>query len=114
MTKKFTRVSAVGAVVGKIVNEPAAATAIALRIVVSLVATVSMITLFTVTSELVTTSELAAAAKLTDPLGLLMVCAPVVAAAVMVFRNEMPPALVIPMCAVTPPSAEKTMSAENE
>ena len=45
---------------------------------------------------MVTTSEVAAAAKFTEPVALSIVCAPVVAAAVMVFVKTKLPALVNP------------------
>ena len=78
MTMKLTRVSAVAAAFAVIVKLPAAATAMTDFMVASLVATVATITLAVVTRELVTTSDEAAAAKLTEPTVLLIVCAPVV------------------------------------
>lgn len=73
-----------------IVKLPAAATAFTLAAVASFVAMVQWITLDVVQSEFVTTRDVAAAAKFTDPLVLLIVCAPVVPPAVMVFGNVKP------------------------
>jgi hypothetical protein len=67
------------------VKEPAAATATTDFMVVSLVATVQTTTEFVDTRALVTTSEVADAAKLTEPIGLLIVCAPVVPVGVTTF-----------------------------
>jgi hypothetical protein len=59
--------------------------------VVSFVPIETRITLEVVQSELVTTREVAAAAKFTDPDALLIVCAPVVPPAVMVFGTAIAP-----------------------
>ena len=55
--------------------------------VASLVATVARITLLVAAKEFVTTNEVASAAKLTEPAGLSIVCAPVVPPAVIVLSR---------------------------
>jgi hypothetical protein len=75
------------------VNDPLPATTRNPFAVVSFVAMVALMTLEVVQSELVTTREVAEAAKFTLPDALLIVCAPVVPAAVMVFSMDMLPAL---------------------
>ena len=82
--KNPTDVSAVAAAPSSIVNEPAAGTTFLMYAVASAVRTVANTSEEVVQSELVTTSAVAPAAKLTVPLGLFIVCAPVVPAAVLV------------------------------
>ncbi len=86
--KKPTDVSAVAAAERLIVNEPpnAAGTTFLTVAVASFVRTSANMIELAVQSELVTTSAEAPAAKLTVPLGLFIVCGPVVPAAVLVAR----------------------------
>ena len=84
MMKNPTDVSAVAAAERLIVNEPAAGTTFLICAVASFVRITGRTIDEVVQSELVTTSAVAPAAKLTVPLGLFIVCAPVVPAAVLV------------------------------
>ena len=80
MMKKPTDVSAVAPASRLIVNEPAAGTTFFIIAVASFVRTVANTMEEVVQSELVTTSAVAPIAKLTVPLGLFIVCGPVVPA----------------------------------
>ena len=84
--KNPTDVSAVAPAPRLIVNEPAAGTTFLIVAVASFVRTVANTMEEVVQSELVTTSAEAPIAKLTVPLGLSIVCGPVVPAAVLVAR----------------------------
>ena len=86
MMKNPTDVSAVAAAERLMVNEPAAGTTFLICAVASFVRTVANTMEAVVQSELVTTSEPAPIPKLTVPLGLFIVCGPVVPAAVLVAR----------------------------
>ena len=86
MMKNPTDVSAVAAALRLIVKEPAAGTTFLICAVASFVRTSANTSEAVVQSELVTTSAVAPAAKLTVPLGLFIVCAPVVPAAVLVAK----------------------------
>ena len=89
--KNPTDVSAVAAVPRLMVNEPAAGTTFSIHAVASLVLITANTMDDVVHRLLVTTNEVAAAAKLTVPDALLMVCAPVVPAAVLVAANDVFP-----------------------
>ena len=91
MMKNPTDVSAVAAAPRLIVNEPAAGTTFLIVAVASFVRITGRTIEAVVQSELVTTSEVAPAAKLTVPLGLFIVCAPVVPAAVLVAQYDIFP-----------------------
>ena len=86
MMKNPTDVSAVAFAPRLIVNEPPAGTTFLMYAVASFVRTVANTIEEVVQSEFVTTSAEAPIAKLTVPLGLSIVCAPVVPAAVLVAR----------------------------
>ena len=94
---KFTLVSAVGAPFAKMVKDPEPAAHWADFIVKSFVATVHCTTLVGDTKEFVTTNDLAPPEKLTLPLVLLIVCAPVMPNAVMVLVSEMFPPNTVPV-----------------
>lgn len=89
-------VSAVTAAVVLIVNDPAAGTTFLIIAVLSLVIITHVIILAVVTSALVTTTELQAAAILTLPVGLSIVCAPTVPHAVIVASCTVLPVLSTP------------------
>lgn len=89
--KNPTDVSAVAFAPRLIVNEPAVGTTFLMYAVESFVRTVANTIEEVVQSELVTTSAVAPAAKLTVPLGLFIVCAPVVPAAVLVAQYVIRP-----------------------
>ena len=91
MMKNPTDVSAVAAAERLMVNEPAAGTTFLIVAVASFVRITGRTIDDVVQSELVTTSEVAPAAKLTVPLGLFIVCAPVLPAAVLVARYDILP-----------------------
>ena len=91
MIKKPTDVSAVVLAPRLIVNDPAAGTTFSTHAVASFVLTTANTIDEAVQRLLVTTSVFVAAAKLTVPDALLMVCAPVVPAAVFVAANDVLP-----------------------
>ena len=84
MMKNPTDVSAVAAALRLIVNEPDPGTTFLITAVASFVLITGSTIELVVQSEFVTTKEVAPAAKFTVPLGLFIVCAPVVPAAVLV------------------------------
>ena len=84
--KNPTDVSAVAAALRLMVNEPAPGTTFLICAVASFVRTSANTSEEVAQRELVTTSAVAPAAKFTVPLGLFIVCAPVVPAAVLVAR----------------------------
>ena len=94
--KNPTDVSAVAAAVRLIVNDPAPGTTFFICAVLSFVLTTAKTMLDVVQRLFVTTSDVADAAKFTVPDGLLIVCAPVVPAAVLVARCSTFPSFLMP------------------